>query len=274
MEQFIKNSSYYIIKDNSSFAEYYDRDGNFLEKVDAKINKLDCLLDYQTKGLAKISKISFTIDVDLNVYLNFFDKNDNIILKRLYQGKLTKNGIVDHYRWDHYYNDNSFWCDKIDYLHIKNNHIEIDDLEIKKIQIANSSYYIIKKTEEKQYAEFFDRDGNQLGTINLLESEYDHDSSYRLDHLIDPQYFGKIRIKKISFASHFKLGMTIYFIDKNNNIVFYCSYNGKRISKNDVIEYYHRLHHDNKIDFDYIKNNEIEFSSYDKKLEVTNCTLY
>lgn len=147
------------------------------------------------------------------------------------------------------------------------------------LYVKNSSYYIIKRTGENgnlKYAEYYDRKGNPVGIINLLFEERNYDSTDRLNNFIERNSIGMAQIQKISFSHHIKLGTTINFIDKNNNIICYGKYKGIK-TKNGIIEYYKKKKNNclnNKIDFDYIKNNDIEINKYDPKLNVCSCILF
>jgi len=276
-KKFISKSSYYITNQSGEI-EYYDREGNFLQSS----NETN-LLDPNSKGMANVAKIIFSTNDNLEIKINFIDKNSNTIFSDNYHwGSFGLDDILRSYRHNYYSSDvELYYLTCVDLPKLKNSNIIIDASAVEKIRIPNSSYHITKRLLDKQIAIYYDRLGNELATIDLLKNEYNHDSSRRLYQLLDPETKGMVQIKKISFSRHIKLGLVIIFMDKNDNMIIYQRYGGNSWEKNEIANYYLNPKGPNHyfinkiIDFDYIKNNDVQVVRYDPKLNVGKiCNLF
>lgn len=127
--------------------------------------------------------------------------------------------------------------------------------------IKNASYYILFNNREASIhkAVIYDMDGNPLREILLLLSEYYYSSCPRIERMMDPSCVGKARPAKIVIGHHAEFGRTIYYYDKNNNLIASQSYDGPLDLGGLVHHQLRGKNHESsiKVDYDWMLTNNV-----------------
>ena len=92
--------------------------------------------------------------------------------------------------------------------------------------IPKSSYYVQTIKKDKQFYEFYTRDGELIMSIDCLENEYYSGQSKKIDLMLDETTRGKAHVAAIKITKYKRAGREVHFIDKNHHIITSMLYSG------------------------------------------------
>lgn len=125
--------------------------------------------------------------------------------------------------------------------------------------IPTASYYVTKRDKEIRKAIIYDRDGNELREVPLDPLEFNYSAVGRIDKMLDPEFDGKARPKKIVVGYHIKLGRTIFFFDKNGNSIAYQAYQGP-LDLAGLVRSQREGQYSIRVDYQWILENDVPVS--------------
>lgn len=137
------------------------------------------------------------------------------------------------------------------------------------IPTASYAIYTNQRDPPVHHAVIYDQNANELQRVPLEQSEYNYSSVKRIDAMLDPAYTDLARPARVVIGHHIKLGRTIFYYDKHNNLMKYQAYRNPATDLHSIKDYA-MGRYGYRFDFDWMIANNVPVEARpDPKL----CTL-